>query len=157
MDMEKQDWFDMDDGEIKIDELELQKFEKYVDEVAEQALKVKEIKGYLEEANGTLTKMKNRLMYMLEKMGKTSYKGNSATLSLKNKFSVKVPKDEEEKMKLFKWLKEKQISMQYLTVNSASLNSLYNSFLESEGAGFELPGVEQPKSYATLSVTVKKK
>lgn len=88
----------------------------------------------------------------LEKIGKDKYQSESGTFYVKTDFSVQVPKTEEEKQQLFKWLEEKGISMQYLTVNSRSLQSLYKSCLESEGPDFEMPGVPPAKSFDKLQM-----
>lgn len=74
-----------------------------------------------------------------------------------HKHSVTTPKTPEQKAALFEFLKAKGIFLEIASVNSQTLNSLYNDLAEEAAKGgnvdFTLPGVDKPKPYVTLKMT----
>lgn len=72
------------------------------------------------------------------------------------KFSWKVPKDEDRREAFFNYLKQKQIFESMVTVPSATLNSFAKKELEAaveEGnVDFEVPGLGEPTSYHVLGM-----
>lgn len=139
---------DMNANNISVTE-----FEKLIAEAYEQKRKVKEMKELLEAEEAVLTAQQNTLMVYMEALGKTTYKSNHGTVSIKNKFSVKVPADPEAKAMFFAWLEENGLFEEYATVNSQKLNALYNSKLEEIGdPDFTFPGIGAGTSYKTISL-----
>jgi hypothetical protein len=64
-----------------------------------------------------------------------------------------LPEEGENREAFFQWLKEKQIDKRYLTINSASYNSLMNQEREKalrEGQLLSIPGVPQPTAFETV-------
>jgi len=110
------------------------------------------------EAHGLYQEQVAVVLEMLEKMGKKSFKTDGiATVSKNTSMSVTTPKSHEDKALLFKWLKDHLGAEGYLTyasVNSQSLNALYNShYDESEDKeNFKIDGVGEPIERVTLSV-----
>lgn len=98
-------------------------------------------------------KIAAQLMGILKHLGRSSYKCEAGTFTRVEKYRVTIPKTEEEKQAFFKWLEENGKFMQYATVNSNSLNSLYTEEWEAvkesgdpEAAlNFRIPGVSEPK------------
>jgi len=113
----------------------------------ETDLKIK--KARLKEVQGQILKV-------LEMTGIEKVSGHGYTFFPTTKASVKTPKMIEEKELLFAFLREKNIFMEFASVNSASLNSLYNTLsAEAEEAGmleFDMPGVNPPTYYTQLTM-----
>lgn len=150
--MDLENWFDNPEP---MKEVDIVRLNALLEDFKKQDDKVEGLKEAIKPETEKLGKMEAKLITLFNDLKLTSFKSPHGTAVLTTKFSVKVPKTEEDKEKLIKWLEEKQIALQYLTVNSNSLNSLYKSFLEVEGVDFKLPGVEDPTSYQTFSLRSK--
>lgn len=113
------------------------------------------VKKQLKELNGEYTEMTSEILAHLDDLELANFKvpgfGNAI---VQDKFSVKVPREPDEKQKLFDYLKERDQFMEMVTVNSQTLNSYYKQELEiakDEGnEDFELPGVGLPMHYQSL-------
>jgi|TARA_R100000742_G_C4271140_1_gene89987 hypothetical protein len=76
-------------------------------------------------------------------------------ISVVNKYSVRVPKDPENKRKMLDYFKQKgEESDMLLTVHSQTLRSLYNEEKEND-PHFSIPGVGEPVLDQNLSFTKK--
>lgn len=140
-------------GEDDATQISVPAFEKLCSELYTQNRKVKEMQKEVDAETETLTALKTKVMAYLEEFEKDKYSSNEGTITVQNKFSVQVPKDEEKKQTFFNWLKEKGIFDGTITVHSATLNSLYNSMLEESGnPDFEIPGVGRGTHYKILSI-----
>ena len=115
------------------------KREKY-----EEAKKVSSdlYKEYKEEEHRVLQALKNaeKSKYHVDGVG---------TVSVVARETVKVPKDLDDKRKLFQWIKEKygdDALDSYLTIHSQSLNSFYKKELENSEQPelFSIPGLGEP-------------
>lgn len=83
------------------------------------------------------------------------------TYFLQSKFSVKVPKTEQEREDFFAYLQAKGIFESMITVNSQTLNAWYKQEMEALASraeagedvdpDFKIPGIEEPKDYFTLA------
>ena len=102
-----------------------------------------------------------KIIAMLEQCNKDSYLcEGTARVNRITKLSVRIPQDSVEKAKFFKWLKEKHGAegfLAYATVNSQSLNKLYNEEFaacpEEDRADFSIDGVGSPTERVSLRVT----
>lgn len=109
--------------------------------------------------------IEDELLELLEKANKTSYLLEGvARVNRLSKLSVTIPKDSMEKAKFFKWLNKKYGAegfLAYVTVNSATLNKLYNDEFsncpDEEKALFKIDGIDAPSERITLRVTANKK
>lgn len=135
--------------------MEVKELNLFIDGMYKRKTRVDELKADLKEENGALEADKRKMIEHLEEAEIDKYSHRMGTLYVQNKFSAKVPKDEEAKTKLFNWLRKKKIHMQYLTVNSTSLNALYKAELAASGPEFEMPGVEEPQVYQVLAMRSK--
>lgn len=82
------------------------------------------------------------------------------TYFLKDNFSVKVPKLEDDRNAFFGYLKERKIFDSMITVNSATLNGWYKQELadlveraergEDVDPDFKIPGIAEPSEYKSL-------
>ena len=102
-------------------------------------------------------KQQANVIELLTKIGKTSFKLEGVgTVSKKTSLVVQTPKTIEDKALLFKWLKDNlgaEGFLSYASVNSQSLNSLYNTMFEesSDKMAFKIDGVGEPTERVTLS------
>lgn len=97
---------------------------------------------------------------MLEQAGKTVYVCEGiGRVKVSYEMSVQTPKTPEEKLAFFAWLTAnmgQEVSDAYLTVNSQSLNSLYNELSEEwarRGEVLSIDGLGQPIARTKLSLT----
>lgn len=112
-----------------------------------------------EEKNAAFSELKEKLIDILKKQGKSTYIAEGvARITVVEKMSVKTPKSPEEKKAFFAWLakhKGQEVADAYLSVNSNSLNSLYNELTEEFAARGEVlmvDGLEDPISLTSLSI-----
>jgi hypothetical protein len=83
-----------------------------------------------------------------------NYKAPGGTVYIKRIWQVKAPATDEDKAKLFDWLRQEGIFDRYATVNSNSLRALYMAEWEEakkrgEGLEFSLPGVAPATLFET--------
>jgi|SRR5690606_24149493 len=115
----------------------------------------KELEKLVTAKNVEISKVRADITVALKELGREDYKAAAGSVKLKTIWRVSLPQSDEDKQKLFDWLKERGIFNKYATVNSNSLNSLYMAEWEDakkrgEGMEFEIPGVPQPKSFQTI-------
>jgi len=101
--------------------------------------------------------MTSRILAYLDDLELANFKvpgfGNAI---VQNKFSVKVPREPEEKKKLFKYLQDRGEFLELATVNSATLNSYYKqeiaNAVDEGNEDFKIPGIEEPMHYQDLQM-----
>lgn len=140
---------------------------KALDLLAEKmALKEKEI----EKVEEGLKKLKEELNVMeakatahLTELNRKDYDSPFGKMKVDNKWSVRMPENDLEKEKLWKWMREQGIFGKYATVNSNSLQSLFKSekakleATDKEAAAFfTLPGLGAPELFRKLDFKIKK-
>ena len=101
-----------------------------------------------------------RVVEMLEQAGKTVYVAEGVgRVKVSYEMSVQTPKTPEEKKAFFNWLATnmgQDVADAYLTVNSVSLNSLYNQLNEQaaqKGEVLSIDGLGEPIARTKLSLT----
>ena len=126
----------------------------------EHLLKLREDKQELKQK---ATELQNKIdieereiINILDALEMSKYTHPLATISITEKTSVKVPKDEENRKLFFDWLKDEGVFENVITVHSSTLNSMYKERLEqamSKGeADVEIPGLKDISSYQRLSI-----
>lgn len=112
------------------------------------------------EAHFHLENCKKALVDLLSKAGKTKYEAEGVgKVGITERLSVKYPKSLEERREFKQWIEGKlgeEGLLTYLTVNSATLNSLYKEEFEKakeigDPSEFRIPGIDEP----TASLTVR--
>lgn len=105
----------------------------------------------LSEVNAEITKMEAQAVVMLDELERSNYKGPGGAIEIRSRHSVQVPKTDQDKQALFDFLKQEGIFEKYVTVNSRSLQTLYNDYrqrAEEDGElTFSMPGVGEPKTF----------
>lgn len=126
--------------------MDISEFDKLAEQIKVLYEKYDAKKLELDRINEELKPLEDKAISLLQESGRTSFKTPFGTLIASEQWSVKIPRTEEAKKELFKWLEEKQLFWQLANVNSQSLNSLFKQCKEeSEERGelsFQLPGVE---------------
>jgi len=140
-------WYD----EEETSPIEVPEFETLLNEMYTHNKMIKRIKSELKDEQEILTKMKFKVLAYFEEFGKTKHLAQHCTVYIKTSFTCKTPKTPEEKAALFTWMKEKEIYDQYATVNSKSLNTLYNSLVK-EDSDFVMPGTSDPGYFQTIEM-----
>jgi len=106
--------------------------------------------------------LEKKLIEAMEQAGKSKYYCEGVgTAYFSDKMVVTTPKTNDDKRKLFDWLKEKNGETFFLatvSVNHQTLQSLYNSELQKavdeggDASTFHIPGLEQPTSKRSLNL-----
>lgn len=106
------------------------------------------------EAHDALEKVESLVINTLQANKRTNYKVDGvASVSLSHRESYTTPKTNEDKTKLFNYIKGKygdQALMSMVGINSQTLNSWAKQ--ESETGVMQIPGLEAPTATETLSV-----
>ena len=117
-------------------------------QIADKRAEIDIISLERKKKDAELSELESKMMLTLEEAGKHDYHAECGTVYITERVSVKVPKDLDEKRKLFGYLREKGIFEELVSVNSQTLNAYYKAERKlAEEAGnpfFELPGVGEP-------------
>lgn len=116
----------------------------------------------LTELNKQLGKMKQQASAYLAELGQDKYITPFGELKRIERWQTKNPATEDDKRKLFDWMRERGIYDTYATVNARSLNSLFikeRAIAEAEGQDpmlFTLPGMEPATLFEDVDFKPKK-
>lgn len=147
------EWYEEDVKEISVKDITTA-----IEKLRDADTIAKEKKAAYSVANAEVDDLKRQVIEMLTTSGLKNFKlPGVATVSVVEKLSVQTPKTHEDKEKFFSWLKEQGEAMylQYASVNSNSLNSLFKMKQEEyaeNGEVLDIPGLGDPTSYTTLSL-----
>lgn len=107
--------------------------------------------------NINIASIERRLVAYLKVLERKEYKHPRGTVRISPKWSVNMPQTDADKKALFDWLRSKGIYDKYATVNSSSLNSLWNAEREAAikedptaALTWNLPGLGTPKLFEAL-------
>lgn len=120
---------------------------------------IKDIETTLKALNERKREATDKIIFILQKMDKTSYQVKGRKLILSQRATVQTPKTKEEKEAFFNWCREKgdAVYWQYVSVNSQSLNALYKAERDAAAEAKDLswtglPGVGKESIAYTLSI-----
>jgi hypothetical protein len=116
-----------------------------------------EIERKSKEKYAEMKQAQDEVAGILEGLGKDSYKSNHGTFSYKMEQGFKVPQNDEERIKFFNYLKEKDVFDQLITVNAMTLNSFAKAeeerALQVDGiVDFQIPGIIRGEPYKKYSM-----
>lgn len=118
------------------------------EEIQQLEAQVSEIKSELEGLN-------EKVITYLTDLDKTNYDSAVGKISIKNIFSVSLPKTPEAKKEFFDYLKTKGIFEDLISVHSKTLNAFYKTELEianqENKIDFKIPGLDEPFHKQSLS------
>lgn len=118
------------------------------------------VKKFSDEAYAKYKEQERKIMDMLERSGKKTYIAEGVgRATIKSTMSVKVPSSPEEKRQFFEWVQRtlgEEARDAYMTINSRTLNKLYNELNEqyaNEGKILTVDGLREPIESKMLSFT----
>lgn len=141
-------------------EISLAEMDSAITEIRAYEALYKEAKEVSDERYEKLNAAKQRVIEMLEAAGKTVYIAEGlGRVRLTYEMSVQTPKTPEEKKAFFAWVAKEMgqdVADAYLSVNSQSLNSLYNDLNDQyarRGEVLQIDGLGAPIARTKLSLT----
>jgi len=112
------------------------------------------------EAYAKFQHLEQTVVRLLEESGKQIYIAEGvAKVKVNYVMSVHTPKTIDEKKAFFQWLRDncgEEVHDSYMTINSQSLNSLYNDLTEQyaqRGEVLMIDGLSEPTARTKLSIT----
>lgn len=135
----------------------LSEMEKLVEGLFNTKEALEQLAAQEKELQSARRDLENKIMSKLKEVGNTTYVSKFGRASIKTSLSYKIPKDIEAKKKLFEYIKSKgdDVYNSLLSVNSQTLNAWAKA--ENQHAAdngifpFEIPGLDEPISYETIS------
>jgi hypothetical protein len=147
--MSLNEWDQVDSVEISTQELDAK-----VALMSKQWEEYEEAKKLATESRERYDKTEKEILGMLKAAKKTKYHVDGlGTVSVRNRYVVRVPKGLTEKEALFNYIKEKQgyeSFMGMVSVNHMTLNSWVNAEKEANPL-VEIPGIEAPTHEESLA------
>lgn len=130
------------------------------DELCAKAVAVKakldELEAEAKVYSKELEAAKGSILSYMKHFEKEKYVHGGATFYTQQRFTVSMPKSDEQRQEFFDYLKEREIFEETITVHSQTLNSFYKSEMEKaveEGnVDFKIPGLEEPKLVEILVI-----
>jgi len=136
------------------DEVTMAKMEELSERGFQIRQEIKELGDREKELQDELRGVKAKILSTLTHFGLTKYASKNGSVFTKKTYSVRVPKDDESRERFFGFLKAEGIFDNLITVNSRTLNSLYNERLEAAkdaGESFNMPGIEPPTMFEDVN------
>lgn len=147
------DWYD---NKTPVKDLKVSELESICLQCVEQKRAYSSKKKEADLEKEKLDELQGKILAFLKESNLTSFRSSHGLFSVIKRFSVKTPKTEETKKKLFKYLQDRDIFYSMVNVNSRTLNGWYKEELESaveRGDGsFSVPGLDVPTYSETLSI-----
>jgi hypothetical protein len=119
---------------------------------------IEEDEEKVSEKRVKLEALKAKIVITLKEHERESYKSDFGTVTVSEKWRVKLPDNDLAKKELIEHLRERGLFEKYVTVNSNSLNSLFMADWEAAkknglGMEFKMPGISDPSLFETLHIT----
>lgn len=131
----------------------LEQMDNLVQQLKQARITYDEAKKKSSEAYSLLEKIEGQVVAALKANGKSKYSVDGiGTVSWYVKESFTTPKANDDKTRLFNYIKEKygpDVLMSMVSIHSATLNSFANK--ETEGGVMEIPGLAAPTGTEILS------
>jgi len=158
MDEKTKEFYDNlpDWGAPDASEISLEGFNELCKDAYELKGKIEALEEESKNYSEKLKKLQGKILAIMEQTDQTSYKGPFGTILRVKRFTVKHPKDPENKGKFFEYLENKGVLESMVTVNSQTLNSWYKqemeAAVESGNVDFSVPGLEPPQYLEYLTM-----
>ena len=151
------DFFEEDNSQNTIQKLDF--VCKEIAEIREEIAKQKEV---LKKLNEIESELEQQMVRALTASNRTSYQSPYGTLSVAQRLSVSLPKDDKEREDFFNYLKDTGMFDTMITVNSNTLNSWYKAKkeeLEEQGCFdfMKIPGLPEPRTMEIIQFRKGKK
>lgn len=130
-----------------------------VEQMIEKAFQIRgeidALKAQMSEKSAELDGFQQKILQFLTEFDKTSYRAGAGMVVKQTKFSVSMPKDPDAKARFFRYIKERNLFEDLVTVHHQTLNSFYNAELEAAketgDIDFGIPGIDEPKTYEIVA------
>ncbi len=125
---------------------DVQRYKGKMKELKELRMKAAELKAAKTEIEAKVDGLEEELKAMLEEDGETKLATDDGTIYLSFIDQVSMPKDPEQKEAFYKYLRERDLYDDMVSVNSQNLNGFYRKEAEATNARgdilFSMPGIE---------------
>lgn len=125
-----------------------------IEDLQNKRREYEDAKRVASERNAEVEALEYQVMKLMEVTGLDRFDTADTTVTVKEKQSVKVPKDHH-KLAFFRYLKDQGVFEDMATINSNTLNSWYRNEIETrraKGLDEHIPGLEEVSTYYQLSV-----
>lgn len=151
---EVNEWYQDPRDELQ-PEVSVAEIERLCAKIKDQREVVQKARDAYKLLENELDAIERSLVTTLTELGKTTYRSDVGTFTVRSKSMVRIPKDEN-RYKFFEYLKERGIFEDMVTVHSATLNAWYQQELTNaeergEGMDFNIPGIPEPEITPTLA------
>lgn len=131
--------------------------DELVKKVFTQKAEVEALESKVNEASKKLTELQSSLLSCLQDLKKDNYSVKDfGEVVVQKRFSVRTPKTAEDKSMFLKYLQEKGIFWDMVTVNSNTLNAFYRSEMEEAkkdgNLNFKVPGIGDPSYFEYIKL-----
>lgn len=135
----------------------LTEMEELVGLLAQSKSELEKLSDTEKELQKVRRDIEGKIMAKLKEIGNTGYLASVGRVDIRTSLSYKTPKDFDAKKQLFDYIKAKgdDVYMSLLSVNSQTLNAWAKAETKAAAEAnifpFEIPGLEEPISYETIS------
>ena len=139
--------------------MSVKQLEQLIGQCYSERDEIQVLETQLKEKEKLHSNTKQRILSVFQEFNKSNYSSHRGMLIRQRRFSVTMPKDPKKKAAFFEYLKEKDSFDGLITVNAQSLNSFYKAEMDvaaKSGEAFEIPGLDAPKYFETLSIRTKR-
>lgn len=141
---------------VEVDQATIKELDVMCDKILEFDAQIAELSAKKKELDKLRDSVEKTVISYLEKHHKTNWSSGGKLFTVVNRFSVQVPKSQEDKTAFFDYLRGKGIFENMITVNSQTLNAYYKTEKENalnEGnVDFNIPGIGAPTYMQYISV-----
>lgn len=137
---------------------ELSCLKRLVDRLAEKRAEHQSIKAQASAVYDECEQLESSIRKAMEAGGLQRFDGDLAAVSLVEKTSVKIPRDQADREAFFNYLREQGIFDQLISVNSQTLNSWWKQEVEvrrAKGLSEEIPGIKDISVFYNVQVRKK--
>jgi hypothetical protein len=140
--------------------MELKDFNLVVESLFKKRTELEEKEKSLKELSKEVEALKFKVLQILEESGLEKHEiPGMGSVTAADRFSIAHPKEQSEKMAFFKYLKDKDILWEMVSVNSQTLNAWYkkemDAAIERGDVDFKIPGIGEPNYIKILQMRKK--
>lgn len=133
----------------------LEEFEKLLDQAYTLKLEAEEIGEQKKRKEEHLMELNRVILAEFERLDKSSYIARRCQVIRVSKPTVTTPKEPEKRDAFFKYLKDRNLFEDLVSVNHNTLNAFYKAefeaAVESGNIDFKIPGLDEPKTNEYLT------
>lgn len=139
--------------------MSIKQLEQLISQCYQERDEIQVLETQIKEKEKLHNNTKQRILSVFQEFNKSNYSSHRGMLIRQRRFNVTMPKDPKKRSAFFGYLKERDTFESLITVNAQSLNSYYKAEMDvaaKSGKPFEIPGLDAPKYFETLSIRTKR-